>query len=852
MAFTSVVFSPPPTTPSAKLAPISKSQIQIQSEPISQKLNSSTGSLKSCKNLHEIKQLHSQFTKSGAIGDAAVLTKLIAKYSEMGSAESLEYAQKAFTIFRNSREDCSGSITYLYNSLIRGNSVAGDSREAISLYVNMLIDGVEPDNYTFPFVLSACTKRLSLFEGLQVHASAVKMGYHEDVFVSNSLVYCYGECGETDSARKVFDGMSERNVVSWTSLICGYATKDWHQEAVSLFFEMVAEGIEPNEVTMTSVISSCAKSGDVDLGERVLGYLTGSGLTSNAVMVNALVDMYMKCGAADKAMQLFDECADRNLVLYNTVMSNYVKLGKVKESLDIFREMLDFGPKPDRVTMLSVITSSAELGDYSFGMQCHAYVLRNGLENWDNISNSLIDMYAKSNRQELACRMFDQMPNKTTVSWNSLLAGFARNGDVESARRVFDEMPERNLVSWNTIIAALVHESLFKEAIELFHSMQKEGLIPDEATMVSIASACGYLGALDLAKWTYNYIKKHNINRNVRLDTSLVDMFARCGSPNIAMEIFDSMKEKDVSAWTAAIGAVAMEGNGKRALELFEEMVTRGVHPDAVVFSGLLFACSHSGLVEQGMDIFKTMKEYYNITPSIVHYGCVVDLLGRAGFLNEALDFINGMPVEPTGEIWSSFLSACRTHKNEKMASFAGEKLTKSNYEKTGAHVLLSNIYASFGKWDDVANIRMHMREKGMKKVPGSSSIEIDGVVHEFTCGSESHPSNGIIASMLDEINGRIGDEGYFRDLTNVLMDVDEGEKEFLLSRHSEKVAIAFGLVSSGRGVAVRVVKNLRMCLDCHTFAKIVSKVYDREIVVRDNKRFHFFRQGECSCGDYW
>ncbi|KAK6117190.1 hypothetical protein DH2020_049069 [Rehmannia glutinosa] len=790
MASTIVVFSPPLTIPSATYPPILNTRIQIQSEPILDKLNPKTGSLKSCKSLQEIKQLHGQLTKQGLIGNSAILTKLIAKYSEMGSSESLEYAQKAFKIFKHNREDCSSSITYLYNSLIRGNSVAGDFREAILLYVDMLSDGVEPDNYTFPFVLSACAKSLNLFEGIQFHGSTVKMGYHGDVFVSNSLVYYYGECGETDSARKVFDEIRERNVVSWTSLICGYARRDRHQEAVSLFFKMVEEGIEPNEVTIVSVISACAKFGDKDLAERVLDYVGGSGLKFNAVMVNALVDMYMKCGAADKAMQLFHECRDRNLVLYNTVMSNYVKLGKAKEALDVFCEMLEFGPKPDRVTILSVITSSAELGDFRFGMQCHAYVLRNGLENWDNIGNSLIDMYTKSGKQEWACRVFDQMSNKTIVSWNSLLAGFARNGDVESAQGVFDEMPERNIVSWNTMIGALVQQSFFRDAIEVFHCMQNEGIIADDVTMVSVALACGYLGALDLAKWTYNYIEKHGIQCNTRLSTSLVDMFGRCGDTQSAMKVFDKMKERDVSAWTAAIGAMAMGGNGKRAVELFYEMLRQEIVPDAVVFSAVLTACSHTGLVEQGMHIFDSMEKH-GITPHIVHYGCIVDLLGRAGLLNEALDFINTMPMDPNGEIWSAFLGACRIYKNEKMATHAAEMITKSANDKTGIQVLLSNIYAYAGKWDDVAKVRLHMKAKGMKKIPGSSSIEVNGVVHEFTSGDESHPENGVTALMLHEMTCRLRDAGYVPDLTNVLLGVDEQEKEFLLSRHSEKLAIA-------------------------------------------------------------
>ncbi|XP_057771640.1 pentatricopeptide repeat-containing protein At3g22690 [Salvia miltiorrhiza] len=841
MPFAAAIVSLPPPTP----------KIQILSDPFSPKSNPTTGHLKSCKNLQEIKQIHAQYTKHGLVGDASLLTKLIAKYSEMGSSESLEFAEKAFKMFKSSRKDRTSNITYLYNSLVRGNSLAGSYHEAISMYVDMLIDDLEPDNYTFPFVLSACAKNSSLSEARQIHGCVVKRGYRDDVFVSNSLVYCYGECGEIDSARKVFDEMSERNVVSWTSLICGFARRDRHREAVSLFFAMVGEGIEPNEVAFVSVVSACAELGDLDLGERVLNHVEECWeLEFNGVMVNAVVDMYIKCGCVEKARRLFDECVDKDLVLYNTLMSNYVRLGKAGDALDVFRGMLDLGEKPDRITVVSVIASAAELTELSLGKQCHAYVLRNALWSWDSVGNSLIDMYGKCGELGLARRVFDRMSGNTTVvSWNSLLEGFARNGDVDSAVGVFDEMPERDVVSWNTMIRALVDEGSFLDAIELFRSMQREGMASDEVTMVSVVSACGYLGALDSAKWAYSYIKRRGFRSNTRLCTALVDMFARCGDPRSAMEVFWSMKERDVSAWTAAIGAMAMEGNGERALELFHEMVRQGIAPDQVAFSGVLTACSHAGLVEEGMLVFNSMKEY-GVVPHVVHYGCVVDLLGRAGLLDEALEFIDTMPLEANAAIWGAFLGACRKHGNEKMASRAAKMMSEcsSGGDQTGIHVLLSNIYASAGLWSDVARVRTRMKERGMRKTPGSSAIEVGGVVREFTSGDES----ACTASMLEEIDSRLRDAGYAPDLTNVLLDVDEQEKEFLLGRHSEKLAVAHGLVSSARGTPVRVVKNLRMCSDCHSFAKMVSKVYDREIVVRDNKRFHFFQQGLCSCRDYW
>ncbi|KAK2980630.1 hypothetical protein RJ640_011438 [Escallonia rubra] len=740
----------------------------------------------------------------------------------------------------------------MLNCLIRGYSHAGLVDEAIRILLEMVTEGVAPDNFTFPFVLSACAKGVAYVEGIQIHGFIVKMGLGEDVFIENSLIHFYCECWEVGKGRKVFDEMPERNIVSWTSLICGYGRRDLPKEAVGLFFEMVEAGIRPNPVTMVCVISACAKLQNLELAERVCGYIGESGLKVNTVLVNALVDMYMKCGANDSAKRLFDECVDRNLVLYNTILSNYARQGLAREALSIMNEMLRQGPPPDRVTLLSAISASADLGDLLLGKQCHGYVLRNGLEGWDSISNVLIDMYMKCGKQDLGCKIFDLMSNKTVVSWNSLIAGLVRNGELGSAWGIFNEMPESDLVSWNTMIGALVQESSFEDAIELFRRMQSSGIKADKVTMVSVASACGYLGALDLAKWTYSYIQENEIKCDMLLGTALVDMFARCGDPQSAMLVFYGMTERDVSAWTAAIGAMAMEGNGQRAVELFYEMLRKGVKPDEVVFIGVLAACSHGGLVEQGLQMFREMKENHGISPQIVHYGCLVDLLGRAGSLDQALDLIKSMPMEPNDAVWGAFLAACRTHKNDKMAAIAAEMITESAHERTGIHVLLSNIYASAGKWTDVARVRLSMKEKGVRKVPGSSSIEVNGTIHEFTSGDESHPETTRVNPMLHEINCRLKDAGHIPDLTNVLLDVNEQEKEFLLSRHSEKLAIAFGLITTSQGMPVRVVKNLRMCSDCHSFAKLVSKVYDREIVVRDNNRFHFFRQGLCSCSDYW
>ncbi|KAL6185615.1 hypothetical protein ACLB2K_041745 [Fragaria x ananassa] len=814
---------------------------------------SPTESLKNCKTINQVKQLHCQITKKGHSHRPSTVTKLITSCAEMGTVQSLDYARKALDLFLEQQE--TKGVLFMYNSLLRGYSSAELGDEAIGLYVQMVVQGVLPDKFTFPFALSACSKVVAFCEGVQLHGSIVKLGLEGDVFVGNSLIHFYAECGEMGYARKMFDEMRERNTVSWTSLICGYGRRSMPKEAVSLFFEMVGNGIEPNSVTMVCVISACAKLKEVGLSERVCDYIGESGMKSNILMVNSLVDMYMKCGDTGAAMRLFDECVDKNLVLYNTVLSNYVRQGLAGEAVSVLGEMLRQGPRPDRVTILSAISACGQLSDSLSGKCCHGYVLRNGLEGWDTICNAMIDMYMKCGQQETACRVFDNMSNKTVVSRNSLISGFIRSGDVTSAWKMFNEMPKSDLVSWNTMIGALVQESKFEEAIELFRVMQAEGIKGDRVTMVEVSSACGYLGALDLAKWTHAYIEKNDINCDTRLGTALVDMFAKCGDPQSAIKVFNTMARRDVSAWTAAIGAMAMEGNGERALELFDHMLKQGVKLDEVVFVAILTACSHAGLLEQGRNIFVSMQSVHGITPNIVHYGCMADLLGRAGLLEEAANLIKCMPIEPNDVIWGTLLAACRTHKNVEMAAYAAEQISKLNPQRTGSQVLLSNIYASAGKWADVAKVRLELKERGIQKVPGCSSIEVNGVIHEFTSGggdTDKHLEKSHIELMLQEINSRLRDAGHIPDLDNVLLDVDDKEKEYLLSQHSEKVAIAFGLISTGQGVPIRVVKNLRMCSDCHSFAKLVSRIYEREIIVRDNNRFHFFNQGLCSCSDYW
>ncbi|ONK60467.1 uncharacterized protein A4U43_C08F18800 [Asparagus officinalis] len=808
--------------------------------------------LKLATTIDQIKQTHAHLTRTSP-SLSPLLPSLTAAYSKLSTPLGLHYALNSFQLSDAHLGLDPNPALFALNSLIRGFSSLGSVSEAIRLYGSILDRGLVPDRFTFPPLFAGLTKIACFDEGIQFHGVVIKVGIDSDPFTDNSLLRFYAELGDLASAKKVFDGMSERNVVSWTSLIDGYARGGEPRKAVDLFYEMVEENkIMPNSVTMACVVSACAKLQDLEVGERICAYIAESGIGFNTHLVNSLANMYMKCGEVEKAKRLFNECVDRNIVVFNTMVTNFARLGFSNEALSLFHKMLGLGPRPDRVTVVGAASASAQLGQLKFGKQLHGYIIRHGLACWESVSNSVIDMYMKCGDPDAAFRVFELMPNRTEVSWNTIINGCIRNGDFDLACRYFDIMPIRDLFSWNTMINALVQVGWFEEAILLFRAMQRGDVSPDKVTMVSVSSACGYLGALDLAKWVYSYIDKKKIVWNVKLGTALVDMFAKCGDSKSAMKIFNQMPIRDVSAWTAAIGAMAVEGNGKQALVLFNQMITEGVKPDSVAFVGVLTALSHGGFVKEGRQFFHSMTKVYGFSPEVVHYGCMVDLLGRAGLLKEAKIFIKNMTIEPNDVIWGALLAASRIHHNLKLAEYAAKKVIELAPERSGIHVLLSNVYASAGKWEDVARVRLDLKDKGIQKEPGSSLIEIDGEIHEFTSTNESHPQMGSIAKMIDEMGEKLSVSGHVPELANVLLNVDDDEKMFLLSRHSEKIAVAFGLISTSRGAPIHVVKNLRICGDCHEFMKRVSDIYEREITVRDNIRFHHFHQGRCSCNDYW
>lgn len=425
--------------------------------------------------------------------------------------------------------------------------------------------------------------------------------------------------------------------------------------------------------------------------------------------------------------------------------------------------------------------------------------------------------------------------------------------DVDGARKVFDSVQSPCVVTYNSMITGYARASQPNEALSMFREMQARDLVPNAVTMLSVLSSCALLGALDLGKWVHEYVKKNGFNRFVKVNTALIDMYAKCGSLEDAVSVFREMEFRDTQAWSAIIMAYGIHGCSSEAISMYREMKTAQVPPDEITFLGLLYACGQTGLIEEGYKFFHSMRNEFGISPGVKHYGCMVDLLGRAGRLEEAYTFINDLPVKPTPILWRTLLSACSSHDNVEMGKRVIKQIFELDSSHGGDYVIFSNMCARSGKWDEVDQMRKLMSHQGAVKVPGCSSIELDNEVHEFFSGDGVRSVSTDLHHSTDELFKELKLVGYVPDTSLVNhADMEEEEKEITLRYHSEKLAIAFGLLNTPPGMTIRVVKNLRVCRDCHSAAKLISSIFSRRIILRDVQRFHHFEDGECSCGDYW
>jgi pentatricopeptide repeat protein len=437
----------------------------------------------------------------------------------------------------------------------------------------------------------------------------------------------------------------------------------------------------------------------------------------------------------------------------------------------------------------------------------------------------------------------------------SLLRCYANGGDGDAARRLFDEMPVRDTVAWNVLITCYAKNRRTKDALKLFEEMRvKESEAePDDVTCILLLQACTSLGALDFGEKVWAYAEEHGYGGELKVRNSLIAMYSRCGCVEKAYQVFCETPRKSVVSWSAMISGLAANGFGKDAISVFEEMIRSGLAPDEQTFTGVLSACSHSGLVDEGFRFLDMMRCDYRLKPNVRHYGCIVDLMGRAGLLVEAYELVTKeMRVAPDATIWRTLLGACRIHGHVDLGECVINHLIELKAQQAGDYVLLLNTYAAVGDWNKVAQVRKLMHEKGIQTTPGSTTVEHNGEVHEFIAADHAHPRKEEIYKKLDEINRHLRVAGYVPNMSSELHDLDSEGKESALTYHSEKLAIAFALLVTPQHRPIRLAKNLRVCVDCHNFTKLFSGIYNRLVVVRDRTRFHHFEGGKCSCNDYW
>ncbi|PON33762.1 DYW domain containing protein [Parasponia andersonii] len=658
------------------------------------------------------------------------------------------------------------------------------------------------DSTPFAKLLDSCARSKSACHTRRVHARIIKTQFSSEIFIQNRLIDVYGKCGCLDDARKVFDKMPEKNTFTgnsiicaltksgfldeavkifgsmrdydqctWNSLVSGFAQHDRWEEALECLVKMRREDFVLNDYSFGSALSACAGLRDLKMGIQIHALISKSRYSSDVYMGSALIDMYSKCGSVTWAQRVFDWMEERNIVSWNSLISCYEQNGPASEALDVFLRMMDCGLEPDEVTLASVVSACASLLAIKGGVQIHARVVkRDKFRNDLILGNALVDMYAKCGRINEARWFFDRMPIRNVVSETSMVSGYAKAASVKAARLMFTKMTERNVISWNALISGYTQIGENGEALSLFLLLKRESVCPTHYTFGNLLNACANLADLQLGKQAHSHVLKHGFQfqndeePDIFVGNSLIDMYTKCGSVEDGWRVFENMLERDHVSWNAMIVGYAQNGYGTEALGMFRKMLASGEQPDHVTMIGVLCACSHAGLVEQGRKYFHSMTEEHHLVPLKDHYTCMVDLLGRAGHLDEAENLIERMPMEPDAIIWGSLLGACRIHRNITLGKFVAEKLLEIEPTNSGPYVLLSNMYAELGRWSDVVKVRKLMKQRGVIKQPGCSWIEVKGHVHIFLVKDKRHPKWKEIYRLLNSLIKQMKKAGYVPD----------------------------------------------------------------------------------------
>ncbi|XP_061364750.1 pentatricopeptide repeat-containing protein At5g39350 [Gastrolobium bilobum] len=640
--------------------------------------------------LSETKQLHAFILTFGLFSSSNLCSKLVTTYAQCHHAS---YASQLFDMLPQ-------RSLFSWNTMMRMYVQIGRPHDSLNLFFEMLDSGQTlPDNFTYPVVIKACGELSLIDMGVGVHGQTFKAGFDLDTFVQNSLLAMYMNAGKKAAAQLVFDFMQERTVVSWNTMISGYFRNNCAEEALRVYNRMMSVGLEPDCATVVSVLPACGLLKNVELGREVHALAQEKGFWGNMLVRNAMLDMYVKCGRMKEARLLVNGMVEKDVVTWTTLINGYILNGDARSALMLCRMMQCEGVKPNSVSIASLLSACGSLVSLNHGKCLHAWAIRQKLECEVIVETALIDMYAKCNHGNLSYKVFMKTSRKRTAPWNAVLSGF-------------------------------IHNRLAREAIELFKQMLVAAVQPDNATFNSLLPAYAILADLQQAMNIHCYLIRSGFLYCLEVASILVDIYSKCGSLGYAHQIFNiiPLKDKDIIIWSAIIAAYGKHGHGVMAVSLFNQMVQSGVKPNQVTFTSVLHACSHAGLVDEGLSLFKFMLKQHQIIPHVDHYTCIIDLLGRAGQLNDAYNLIRTMPITPNHAVWGALLGACVIHENVELGEVAARWTFELEPENTGNYVLLAKLYAAVGRWRDAENVRDMVNAVGIRKLPAHSLVEVRNV----------------------------------------------------------------------------------------------------------------------------
>lgn len=649
-----------------------------------------TFSLKSCIELGSSefgRGVHVDAFKFGLNADRFVGSSLIGLYCRHGDIED---ASRVF-------DEITDKDVVAYTSMITGYAQCSDHRGFEPFWVArcMQKQQLDPNRVTLVSLLKAAALLEALEEGRSIHAYAIRrsIGCSDEVF-ETILMDMYIKCGAPRTAACIFGKMEVKTVGSWNAMIAGHLQMEQPLVGFNLFCQMVEENLIPDLITLSNGILCCANLKYLRQGKSIHGYIIRTGVHLDLVAITALVDLYSKCNNLIQARELFDSMEKRDAVLYNVMMAGYLQNKLACEAIRTFIELVGTGIKPNISSILSVLSASSDLKEIKRGRCIHGYMLRHGFDWSTEIVNQIISMYAKCGLMVSARQVFNRIKYKDLVSWTSMMMGYIIHGHAD-------------------------------EAIILFRLMQREKLEHDSVAVISLLQAFSQLSSVSLATEVHCHLYRVHMDREIPVINSLITTYAKCGSLDMARDVFEHMSERCLTSWNTMIAAYAMHGNCVEVLKLFDRMKEEKVKPDEVSFTSILTACSHSGLVEVGLQVFRSMTEEYNMVPCEVHYSCMVDLLSRAGRLEEASEMVKCLPSRKSTSALGALLAACRVHRNTEMGEVIGRQLLELEPENSSSYSLVSNLYAESGQWDEVVRIRTIVEDKGLKKIPGHSLIEI-------------------------------------------------------------------------------------------------------------------------------